>query len=111
MHLLQSRRLCLEKAWVGQASMHLLQPEHWACIGLSGVSSNVVINSPSNSCEPRSGFFSIAFFPMKPSPARCAKARSANGTESTQGLNLMFISMFCFMNSASSKSMSLMKVW
>jgi len=71
-------------ALVGQASRQARQvPQRSASKGRSGARSASVNTTPMKVNEPRSGSISIMFFPIQPSPARCASSRSGTGPAST----------------------------
>ena len=74
-----------EKAWVGQASRQRVHAPQRSLMGASAVSERLVTTSPSRTNDPSPGTISIPFFPMKPSPARAAQARSRSGASSTRG--------------------------
>ena len=73
----------LTKALVGHASRQRVQVPQRSGSGASGSSSAVVSTVPMKKKDPRSGWSSIVFLPIQPSPARAARSRSSSGPVST----------------------------
>ena len=74
-----------DKAPVGQASIHCMQlPQQFATVSASGVSAKSSMIWPIKKNEPPFRLMSMVFFPINPSPARHAVARSSTGAESTK---------------------------